>query len=138
MTSSSVRGRGPLSLRELRERMTENTRQEPRQVGFGKACLLMGARLGDTHRKEFLWISLEAAEPLTHLNPIHAHPEARALKQSCFSSYVCLAWFGRLGRGGRVLFRESVGCLFAVGSWDHGGHREGACHLSSLLLCSLL
>lgn len=49
-----------MSLRELRERMTENTRQEPRQVGFGKACLLMGARLGDTHRKEFLWISLRS------------------------------------------------------------------------------
>lgn len=108
------------------ERITGGPGQEPRQGCFGKACLLLGAQLGDSHRKEFLWISLRSRRTTDTPESYSCSSGNSGFKTILFF-FLCL--FGSvwgLGRGGRVAFTEHLGHLLALGSWVHGDHQRAS------------
>lgn len=111
--------------------------QEPRQAGFGEACLLTGVQLGDEHRKEFLWISLRSRRTTDTPESYSCSPGSPGFKTILFF-FLCL--FGLVqGVGERRKGGVQGECGLFVCSWSLGSQwTSGACHLSSLLLHSLL
>lgn len=115
----------------LGERMAQDAGQGPRPGSFGKLCLLVGAQLGDAHRKAFSWISSRGRTTTDTPECYSCSSGSSGLKTILFF-FLCLfglVWGVGLGRGGRVLFGQRAGCQFTVGSWVHSGCEDHVTYL---------